>query len=119
MIYLVPEIASGLGEDTFWTWAAREWPNSVIASPSTVTKDDVILQYSTKGASGFPANTMGLLWEIHPEMRAMLHSNVWDSTISAIVNCGLGSARLLVSSPIMRSYYGHYNKVIDCLPLGL
>ena len=34
-IYLNPEVASGLGEDTFWMWFKREFPNSEFLSPNS------------------------------------------------------------------------------------
>ena len=118
MIYLVPEVASGLGEDTFWTWANREFPNSVIGAPSNATKDDAILRYSTKGRSNFPAHTISLLWELHPEMKAALGGNAWDGVISRIDECR-GSAKLTVTSSLMLPYYSHYNQPIDVLPIGV
>jgi len=118
MIYLEPEVASGLGEDTFWTWAAREFPNSRIASPTTVTNSDAILRYSTKGRSNFPNHTIGLLWELHPEMKAKLGSNVWDGVLAKIDQCS-SAARLTVTSSLMLPYYSHYNKPIDVLPIGV
>lgn len=120
MIYLTPEVASGLGEDTFWTWALREFPNSVLSIPTTIDKDDAILWYSTKRAvTPFPDHTIGLLWELHPEMKAKIDDNQWDSVLSVIDRCGYNSARLTVTSHLMIPYYTHYGKHIDVLPVGI
>jgi len=118
MIYLVPEVASGLGEDTFWTWAHREFPNSSMGAPTSVTKDDAILRYSTKGHSDFPDHTISLMWELHPEMKAALHSNAWDGVIARIDQCQ-DSAKLTVTSELMLLYYAHYGKTLDVLPIGV
>ncbi len=120
MIYLTPEVASGLGEDTFWTWAHREFPNSVMATPKATTKNDAILWYSTKrDRTPFPSCTIGLLWELHPEMKAQLNSNEWDGVLTVIDQCGYNSAKLTVTSSLMVPFYAHYGKPIDVLPIGV
>jgi glycosyltransferase involved in cell wall biosynthesis len=120
VIYLTPEVASGLGEDTFWTWAQREFPDSVMSTPTAVTKDDTILWYSTKrDVTKFPGHTIGLLWELHPEMKARLNSDVWDGTLAVIDRCGFNSSKLTVTSALMVPFYSHYNKPIDVLPIGV
>lgn len=73
-IYLNPEIVSGLGEDTFWTWFARE-AGAEIGEPKTVSRNDIILHYSTKGRPRHPMNTVTLLWELYPEMRLRLNQS--------------------------------------------
>lgn len=118
MIYLQPEIASGLGEKTYWIWGKEEFPNSTFESPTSVSKNDVLLRYSTKGPSNSPENTIALLFELHPEMRAMLGSNAWDHTIAKIEQCGRNAARRVVASELMVPYYQHLGP-IDVLPIGV
>ncbi len=70
-IYLQPEVASGLGEDTFWTWFARE-TNASFELPSKLERGDIVLHYSTLGKPRFPNQTISLLWELYPEMELRL-----------------------------------------------
>lgn len=70
-IFLNPEVASGLGEDTFWTWFARE-AGAEIGLPRTLARGDVVLHYSTMGKPAFPDQTVNLLWELYPEMSLRL-----------------------------------------------
>jgi len=118
-IHLVPEVASGLGEDTFWTWFKREFPNSeFISRKSKVGFNDVILQYSTMGKSAYPDNTICLLWELYPEMRIILKSNIWDGRIARIAESAKYSNKLTTTSKIMTDYYKNYGN-IDVLPIGV
>jgi glycosyltransferase involved in cell wall biosynthesis len=120
MIYLMPEIASALGDDTFWTWAQREFPNSVMSSPTSVTKDDVLLRYSTnQDPLYFPDNTIALMWELYPEMKVMLGTDLYDFKIDLINKCGRGAAKLTVTSPLMTPYYAHLNRAVDVLPIAV
>lgn len=70
-IYLQPEIRSGLGEDTFWTWFAREI-GAEFDLPRKLGTGDIVLQYSTMGSPKFPENTVSLMWELYPEMALRL-----------------------------------------------
>jgi glycosyltransferase involved in cell wall biosynthesis len=70
-IFLNPEIRSGLGEDTFWTWFARE-VGAEFDLPKRIGPQDIVLHYSTKGKPKFPSNTISLLWELYPEMALRL-----------------------------------------------
>lgn len=70
-IFLNPEVRSGLGEDTFWTWFAREI-GAEFDLPKTIGKSDIVLHYSTMGRPAFPENTISLLWELYPEMSLRL-----------------------------------------------
>jgi len=118
MIYLSAEVVSGLGEDTFWTWFKREFPESRFGLPSSVTKDDIILQYSTLGRNRFPENTIGLLWELHPEMKFQLKSNEWDGVIEKIELCATTCKYKTTPSHLMLPYYEKYGKV-DLIPIGV
>ena len=70
-IFLNPEIRSGLGEDTFWTWFARE-VGAEFDLPKRIGAQDIVLHYSTMGKPEFPSNTVSLLWELYPEMALRL-----------------------------------------------
>jgi hypothetical protein len=70
-IFLVPEVASGLGEDTFWTWAQREM-GGILENPKKLEKGDIVLHYSTMGTPIHPEQTIALLWELYPEMSLRL-----------------------------------------------
>lgn len=118
MIYLSAEVVSGLGEDTFWTWFKREFPNSQFGLPATINKEDVVLQYSTLGVNKFPDNTIGLLWELHPEMKVAMQSNFWDGTLRQIERCATTCKYRTTPSRIMVPYYEQYGK-LDLLPIGV
>lgn len=118
MIYLSPEVASGLGEDTFWTWFNREFVNSTFGNITKRNKADVELRYSTLGGTRFGSNTIGLLWELYPEMKTQLHSNQWDNIIDRIYHCARTCNYLVVSSRLMVDYYKDFGHV-DILPIGV
>lgn len=118
MIFLQPEIRSGLGEDTFWTWFEREVPESTFDRPENITNDDVILRYSTLGPSKFPKHTIACLWELYPEMRLQLNSEAWNSTIKRTENCAIYAAKRVVSSCLSIEFYKKCGS-IDILPIGV
>ncbi len=118
-IYLAPEVASGLGEDTFWTWFKREVPESEFLTPeSKISYKDVILQYSTVGKSKYPNNTICLLWELYPEMKVQLESDIWNDRIEKINESIKTAKKMTVTSEIMVEYYKDAGK-IDVLPIGV
>lgn len=118
MIYLNPEVKSGLGEDTFWTWFNREFPSSVFELPKKMNLDDAILQYSTLGFPGVPGKTIALLWELYPEMREVFKVDTWDIKISKVNECAKYSTHRTVSSPMAAKFYEEYGSV-DVLPIGV
>jgi len=117
MIYLDAEVISGLGEDTFWTWFNREFP-SKFGVPNSVTPDDLILQYSTIGKPRFPDNTIGLLWELHPEMKIKLKSEQWNNVLDNIYACASSCKWKTTPSPLMIDYYSSFGE-ITILPIGV
>jgi hypothetical protein len=119
MIILTPEVASGLGEDTFWTWMKREFPDSVFnKNPSAAAKGDVILRYSTMGASNFYDNSVALLWELHPEMKVALKTSQYDQIINKIHACAQSCKYKTTPTELTRSYYPEYESV-DVMPIGV
>ena len=70
MIYLVPEFKNSIGDDTFWTWFAREFPSS-FDPPEKVNPEDRVLQYAMLGPSPVRGGKkVACLWELYPEMQA-------------------------------------------------
>lgn len=118
MIYLSAEVISGLGEDTFWTWFNREFPNSKFGLPTSPSKGDVILQYSTLGKPKFPEITVGLLWELHPEMKKKLKSDQWNSVLDRIHLCASTCRWRTTPSSLMVPYYEKFGK-LDIIPIGV
>ncbi len=118
MIYLTPEVKSGLGEDTFWTWFNREFPNSTFDKPTSFKSGDCVLQYSTLGACPPDVISVGLLWELHPEMKMQLQSNEWDNTIEKIHACARTSTINTITSEIMVPFYESFGDY-KVLPIGV
>lgn len=101
MIYLAPEIASSLGEDTFWTWFHREVPSSFDAARAG--PDDWVLQYAVLGPRP-GARTVALLWELYAEMdRAGVGSD--PAKIGRMREAYEQSPYRVVSSPAMLDFY--------------
>jgi hypothetical protein len=69
VIWLVPEVRSGLGEDTFWTWAMREL-GARFDPPERIADSDTVLQYAVLGESRIQGGRkVALCWELYPEMQ--------------------------------------------------
>lgn len=102
-IYLAPEIASGLGEDTFWTWIARE-ANAEFELPNKLEKGDIVLHYSTKGKPKFPGQSISLLWELYPEMALRL--GVKFKKRNKLINSSLESRWATCPTHYSRAFYG-------------
>lgn len=118
-IYLNPVIASGLGEDTFWTWFERVFPEAEFGVPDKIGPKDVVLHYSTKGAAKHPRQSICLMWELYPEMKMQLRTTKYDRYMRAIDQAGRSCARLTISSEIMRPFYDHYGTKLDLLPIAV
>lgn len=119
-IHLHPEVRSGLGEDTFWLWAKREFPNSVWFGEAPQEKGDVILQYSTLGkAPEGPATSIALCWELYPEMvRQMGPNPVWVDKVARTKACAEACDRRVASSHLVVKDYEMHGD-IDILPIGV
>lgn len=119
MIYLNPRVRSGLGEDTFWTWFHREFPESSFDLPKVMRDDDILLQYSLCGAPRIPGGRkVGLFWELYPEMRKQLHNSSWDKIIRATEACAEGCDFLTTHTPVQQEFYEQFGKM-DILPIGI
>lgn len=119
MIFLNAEVISGLGEDTFWTWFKREFPNSAFAIPQVMAPNDVVLRYSTLGPLNvYPSKSIALLWELIPEMKEVFNSNIWDEKIDKINNAAKYSTYRVVATPLAKKYYEEFGSV-DVIPIGV
>jgi len=119
MIVLTPEVASGLGEDTFWTWIKREFPDSVFdASPKHLSSEDVVLRYSTMGKSSNFQNSIALLWELHPEMKRALNSNKFDPVIQKIDECAQSCKFRTTPTELTKTFYPDVEN-IKVMPIGV
>ena len=118
MIYLNPENASALGDDTFWTWFKREFPGSKFGLPKRMNPDDIVLQYSTMGFPKVAGKSVALLWELYPEMKEAFHSDKWDGILDKVFE----SAKLCTYRTVPTSGSARYYKEIgsiDILPIGV
>ncbi len=120
MIYLQPEVKSGLGEDTFWTWFEREIGGTFDPPPGPLGPHDIALRYSTLGPCrpGDEPRTIALLWELLPEMREILGGTAWDEKIEATRECAKHAARRFVATPLAARFYADCG-LIESLPIGV
>jgi hypothetical protein len=117
MIYLNPENASALGDDTFWTWFKREFPSSRYGLPKRLSSIDVVIQYSTLG---FPmtGRSIASLMELYPEMRETFGSDQWDDRIKKVYEAAKFCTYRVVPSPANVKWYEQFGQV-DVIPIGV
>lgn len=116
MIYLAPEVRSGLGEDTFWTWFAREFPNASFDIPATAKPEDCILQYATLGPSKvIGGKKVALLWELYCEMAKQGFGGD-DAKIERMKACAAASDFRVITSPLMAEFF---EGELTVLPIGV
>lgn len=119
MIYLNPEVRSGLGEDTFWTWFAREFPTASFELPKEFKPEDCVLQYATLGPIDCrPGKSIALLWELYPEMKWAFGTDRWNEKIDRMMACAASSDyRVAATSDVL----GHYTLLprTDVIPIGV
>lgn len=118
MIYLSAEIISGLGEDTFWTWFKREFPNSSFDLPLSLNNDDILLRYSTLGFYPIIGKQLSLCWELYPEMKKVYDSSTWDNIIEKVNETARYSTYRTVPTEFTVKYYQNYGSV-DVIPIGV
>ena len=112
-IYLVPEVMSGLGEDTFWTWFARE-TGAEFELPKQLSSQDIVLHYSTVGRPAFPGQSISLLWELYPEMALRLGKSFYRR--SRLVRKSESARWAVCATQYSRAFYGRQTTV---LPIGV
>lgn len=118
MIYLNAEVASGLGEDTFWTWMHREFPSSSLSVPKKLNDEDAILRYSTLGFLPIKGKQIALCWELYPEMQRVFKTTQWDNKIALVENAARYSTYRTVATAFTQSYYEKYGSV-EIIPIGV
>lgn len=118
MIYLSPEIISGLGEDTFWTWFHREFPTSVFEVPKKLNDDDIVMRYSTLGFLPIQGKQVAICWELLPDMRERFDSAMWDKKIDSAIETARYSTYRTVASELAAPYYQKFGSV-DVIPIGV
>ena len=118
MIYLNCEIKNGLGEDTFWTWFHREFPNSSFDTPKKLNNDDILLRYSTLGFLPIEGKQMALCWELYPRMKDKYKTDQWNSIIDKINECARYSTYRSVATTDTVNDYSDYGSV-EVIPIGV
>lgn len=104
---------SGLGEDTFWTWFARE-TGAEFALPQRLESQDIVLHYSTVGRPRFPGQSISLLWELYPEMALRLGKSFYRR--SRLVRLSQSSRWAVCATHYSRAFYARETAV---LPIGV
>ena len=112
-IFLQPEVKSGLGEDTFWTWFARE-TGAIFELPKKLSNNDIVLHYSTLGEPQFPEQTVTLLWELYPEMKLRLGEPYRKRM--KLISQSQNARWLTVPSNYSRAFYSRDTQI---LPIGV
>lgn len=112
-IFLTPEVRSGLGEDTFWTWFARE-AGAEFDLPRRLGKGDIVLHYSTVGRPVFPGQSVSLLWELYPEMTLRLGKSFYRRT--RLIRKSQASRWAVCATHYSRAFYKRETSV---LPIGV
>lgn len=118
MIYLNCEIKNGLGEDTFWTWFHREFPNSSFDTPKYLNNNDILLRYSTLGFLPIEGKQMALCWELYPRMKEKYKSNQWDEVLEKINESARYSTYRSVATEDTINDYSNYGSV-EVIPIGV
>lgn len=118
MLYLSTEIISGLGEDTFWTWFNREFPNSKFIIPTKLNDDDVFLRYSTLGFLPITGKQIAVCWELYPDMKELFNSREYDSKLNLINDTAKFSTYRTVATKHSLKDYRNYGSTF-VIPIGV
>lgn len=118
MIYLNCEVASGLGEDTFWTWFKREFPKSCFDIPKKLNDNDIVLRYSTLGFLPVKGKQVALCWELYPQMKKIYDLNLWDEKLEKIYETAKYSTYRTVATEKSVEDYNKFGSV-DVIPIGV
>lgn len=112
-VCLSPENPGHLGDDTFWRWFAREFPNSVWGTDSA-KEGDVVLRYSVLGPYVGPAKYIACCWELYPEMQRVLPVDYgnWDEKVRRCIECANGTPHRTVPTEATVKYYSDPVRVI-------
>ena len=118
MIYLNCEIKNGLGEDTFWTWFHREFPNSTFEEPKVLNDKDIVLRYSTLGFLPIEGKQIALCWELYPRMKEKYNSNQWNNIMQKVYECARYSTYRTVATENTVEDYSSFGSV-NVIPIGV
>jgi len=118
MIYLSCEVKSGLGEDTFWTWFGREFPNSSFEVPRKLNNNDILLRYSTLGYLPIEGKQMALCWELYPEMKGFFNTTYFDERARLVDNTARYSTYRTVATETTKKNYERFGQV-EVIPIGV
>lgn len=118
MIYLNCEVKSGLGEDTFWTWFEKEFPNSSFDVPKRLNDDDILLRYSTLGFLPIEGKQMALCWELYPEMKEHFNTSCFDERMKIVENTARYSTYRTVATEETVKNYEKFGQV-KVIPIGV
>lgn len=118
MIYLNCEVKSGLGEDTFWTWFGREFPNASFDTPTKLNNEDMLLRYSTLGYLPIEGKQTALCWELYPEMKEYFNTAYFDDRARAVDNTARYSTYRTVATEMTVKNYDKYGQV-EIIPIGV
>lgn len=118
MIYLNCEVKSGLGEDTFWTWFEREFPNSSFEVPKKLNDEDILLRYSTLGFLPVEGKQMALCWELYPEMKQLFKTAYFDDKMRNVENTARYATYRTVATRETAKNYECFGQV-EVIPIGV
>jgi|LSQX01.2.fsa_nt_gb glycosyltransferase involved in cell wall biosynthesis len=118
MIYLNCEVKSGLGEDTFWIWFKREFPNSSFDVPKKLNDEDLLLRYSTLGFLPIEGKQMALCWELYPEMKETFKTDYFNNRMSKVMETARYSTYRSVATIDTVQNYSHFGN-IQVIPIGV
>lgn len=116
MIYLNCEVKSGLGEDTFWTWFEREFPNCSFEVPTKLEKDDILLRYSTLGFLNIEGKQMALCWELYPDMKKEFDTEMFNMRLEKVMNAAKYSTYRSVATEESVKNYKKFGSV-EVIPI--
>ena len=118
MIYLSCEVKSGLGEDTFWTWFSREFPNCSFDVPTKLNDDDLLLRYSTLGYLPIEGKQMALCWELYPEMENLFSTDQFNNRMQKVKETARYSTYRTVATEETVKNYNQFGSV-EVIPIGV
>lgn len=118
MIYLNCEVKSGLGEDTFWTWFEREFPNSKYDTPNKLNDNDMLLRYSTLGFLPIEGKQLSLCWELYPEMKDLFNTSYYDNRMNKVINSARYATYRTVATKETVKNYESFGEV-EVIPIGV
>jgi glycosyltransferase involved in cell wall biosynthesis len=118
MIYLNCEVRSGLGEDTFWTWFEREFPNCRFEEPIKMDDEDILLRYSTLGFLPVEGKQVALCWELYPEMETLFNTACFTERMKKVDNAArYATYRTVATNETVKNYEKYGQTVV--IPIGV